>query len=515
MARFVNPYKARFSNPDTQNTDIGAGMSNIMQAMFANRATAGPPQPRRDPSQDMKDQADAEKALAEAANQRQVTQGRTDFVPNFVKSLVPESEVPLVTERSQTGIWPAFEDPRRQQSVAPDVGPLDWNPEKDAQLNDAKRISAALIASKDANFKDVNEAINAPGNERAIQAIFDGILPSRGGAPAATQTQAIPQLPITAPGADAGIDPSSVPIGTTPTVDVNPPSALDLNHVLEGAMRLAAKSPERANSLISGVNSARQLDEQAMKANEMKQYRKPVPGAPGLDYDSRTNSYYLPGSNRPATGPEISEWLKSNKGPLVQVDAFDKKGDQLRAKSAQDKQDAAMRVVDFASVAGAAANALEGFSGGWTAELQAKLGRLLPESEYGKIASVADLARGLRARMAPQLRATGSGATSDLEFSEFMSAFPSLSQTPDGRRLIADVSQKIADREVAASDIYGELAAQGPVKISEWRRRVREQVGDLFTPQDKQRLRGGGGAAASQPSRQEVEAEARRRGLLK
>ena len=76
-----------------------------------------------------------------------------------------------------------------------------------------------------------------------------------------------------------------------------------------------------------------------------------------------------------------------------------------------------------------------------------------------------DLANSLAVRGATQMRAPGSGSTSDIEFKSFVSAFPSLANSEGGRELMAKYadafakrSAKIADhaRKLIRSDTYSE-----------------------------------------------------------
>jgi hypothetical protein len=59
------------------------------------------------------------------------------------------------------------------------------------------------------------------------------------------------------------------------------------------------------------------------------------------------------------------------------------------------------------------------------------------------------LAQALQVNAATQVRAAGSGSTSDLEFKSFLSVFPSLGNSEQGRALMAQGLQAFADRDAA------------------------------------------------------------------
>lgn len=629
MARLVNPYSPR--------TDIGSGMQNIMTALFANKAgahaagTGG----HRSPAQDVRDQAEAEKARAETEQIRRVESGVNDFVPNFAKSLVPENEVPNVMERNKTGIWPAFEDPRRQQSVTEDVGPIDWSPEKDLALNDAKRNQAYLQATKEANFKDLAGSMEGAASGRDLENTLGQFLPSGKGATAAPAGPAVPNLglpsgpgmakampiqttdesgAVTKPYAEVGpidmnrpkIDnpdgsfstertitieaggkhfliptivngqqltpeqataawrsgknnevgvynspeeaeqaavarsqqignvrgpstQSPVPPAASqgsaeatlqaPQVDVNDTGRIDTTALLNAAAAVAGKHHEVSSALTGVANAARGQQEADFKEKEKNAW-KPLPGVEAAFYNDKGNVIDANGS-RELTGDEARALgIKSKQAGAtklnVDVNSFDRTGGAKRAEQAQTMQTNAIKATEFSGLVQALAAGLEGYGGGPMAEFQAKIGHYLPESEYGKIASAEDVVNSIRTKLATTVRATGSGATSDFEMRSYLASIAGLVNTPQGRKMMVDAANRIAEREAIASDIYQEMAQNGPVKLSEWRKAVRSQVGDLFTPEQLRQMREGGSApvgSSAQPSRQELETEARRRGL--
>lgn len=551
---------ARFANPYTPRTEIGAGLQNLMGALYAQKLNAGDGDSaaKRSAAQDERDRAEARKARLEADTLERTERGITDLVTNLAKSLVPENEVPLVTERNKTGIWPAFEDARRQQSVMEGVGPVDWNDEKEGRLTDAKRNQALLAATKQADFKDLSAATEGPADARELSAmIAQGFgLPSRNAPVTVNPARAdVPQLglprgrgmltqvedengvitkpyDVSQPSA-IPLDPSAPPDIQMPMVNVEaapevaPPQQYNWDRLIDQLPMIAAKNPAAANAINSAAGERRQRDENARKAGKTRTSL----GTSGLEYDDKLNKFFIAGSDTPATAEQLAAFEKSGKSPGVVVNAFEKKQrDKDTGTDVVLRRKEAMRAIDFAAAGRAAAQALEGYSGGPFAQWQAKLGNVLPESKWGKIASVEELAKGLRGKMVQELRAEGSGATSDLEFGEFMSAFPTLAQTPQGRALISQGFEKYAERVAAAADIYAELVDSGKFSLTSYRKAIKERLGDnLFTREEMAAIRSGGERragpvfdpkASTTPARkltpEQVEAariEAQRRGI--
>jgi hypothetical protein len=125
---------------------------------------------------------------------------------------------------------------------------------------------------------------------------------------------------------------------------------------------------------------------------------------------------------------------------------------------------------------------LKGMGGGPVAEFKAWAGKVMPgDSEWGKMASMNDLAKTIQVKLAPTMRAAGSGATSDFEMKAFMAAIPSLSTTEKGRSLMARYAQKIAERAQIRAEIVNEIEQSGslptPRQIAD---RMKARLGDRF-----------------------------------
>jgi flagellar protein FlgJ len=60
-------------------------------------------------------------------------------------------------------------------------------------------------------------------------------------------------------------------------------------------------------------------------------------------------------------------------------------------------------------------------------------------------------------RVAPTLRVTGSGATSDFEMNQFLASLPAIGNMPDGNRIIANNLKKISERSVQEAYIANQV----------------------------------------------------------
>lgn len=563
-----------FSNPfQATRKDIGVGLENIMKAMYASKANEGGAS-RRSAAQDVKDTADAYKAQAEGDQIRRVESGVQDFVPNFAKSLVPENEVPNVMARNQTGIWPAFEDPRRQQSVVEGQGPVDWSPEKDLALNDAKRNAAYLGATKEANFKDLAASMEGAASDRSYQndLLPPNIgLPSRVAVPADATKYVAPQMGLpsgpgmisampvqstdengvtTKPMSDGGsvspiaLSPSDIampppvqspapPAAAAPAADMALPilpvdakSRTNTDELLRRAQVAATHGRHQDATAFTGIANAARGQQEADFRELDKNKLHSIPGT-GAFHDDQGNVYDA-NKSRILTGDQVREFQnKQAQSASTKIDVHNsEQAGTLRMKQAAEMEGRAIKARQYASVISSAADALEGYGGGWTAETQAKIGHLFPDSEYGKIASIDDVAKSIVNKNYNLARDAGTGQTSDFEAKGFIAAFPTLAATPNGRQFIKLFGQRMADREMAAASIYGEMADTGKrVDLREWSKRV-DAAAPLFSSDEWKQIRElqAGGIGTAPPTgnstltpeqRKQYEAEARRKGLAK
>jgi hypothetical protein len=123
---------------------------------------------------------------------------------------------------------------------------------------------------------------------------------------------------------------------------------------------------------------------------------------------------------------------------------------ELDVPRAKEFSEAAASARKFATDSRVISNLLKGAGGGrlikLTTELQRDFGFESPS------VSANDLANSLATRGATQIRAPGSGSTSDIEFKSFLQAFPSLSNSERGRELMSTYAEAFAKRSARLAD---------------------------------------------------------------
>lgn len=151
-------------------------------------------------------------------------------------------------------------------------------------------------------------------------------------------------------------------------------------------------------------------------------------------------------------------------------------------KFAQEALQASQSADDVASDIDLVVTGLRGMGGGPVAGFKSWAGQYLPaESQWGKMASMSELASTIQAKLAPTMRAAGSGATSDFEMKAFMRAIPTISTTEAGRELMLKYAQKIAERAQVRAEVVNDIEAEGRLPSpAEIKKRMSQRVGDRF-----------------------------------
>jgi hypothetical protein len=135
------------------------------------------------------------------------------------------------------------------------------------------------------------------------------------------------------------------------------------------------------------------------------------------------------------TGPQSQVIIAPGDTQLEKLDA-----DQVRDISARVNSSRAA-----ANTANSINSLLVGKGGGEFVKIGSNLAQTL--GIQSETASANALAQALQVNAATQVRASGSGSTSDLEFKSFLSVFPSLSNSEQGRKLMAEGLQAFANRD--------------------------------------------------------------------
>lgn len=160
-----------------------------------------------------------------------------------------------------------------------------------------------------------------------------------------------------------------------------------------------------------------------------------------------------PGTYQQSPTGEIKPIVKE---PLVSVSVGEQgKRDTLALKEldvprAQEFNASAASARTLARDARTITNLLKGKGGGAVIKLGADIAKTFGFSTDTVVAN--DLANSLAVRGATQLRAPGSGSTSDIEFKSFVSAFPSLANSEGGRELMAKYADAFAKRSAKIAD---------------------------------------------------------------
>jgi hypothetical protein len=143
----------------------------------------------------------------------------------------------------------------------------------------------------------------------------------------------------------------------------------------------------------------------------------------------------------------FTDFKTMGRGPLtsVTVSAGDTELEKLDAKQVGAISDRVNSARTAANTAGSIATLLKGKGEGEIVKIGANLAQTL--GIQSETASANALAQALQVSAATQVRAAGSGSTSDLEFKSFLSVFPSLGNSEQGRQVMAEGLRAFADRD--------------------------------------------------------------------
>jgi hypothetical protein len=146
---------------------------------------------------------------------------------------------------------------------------------------------------------------------------------------------------------------------------------------------------------------------------------------------------------------QYEQFKNIGKGPstTVTVSPGDTELEKLDAKQVSAISDRVNSARAAANTANSIDTLLKGKGGGEVVKIGANLAQTL--GIQSETASANALAQALQVNAATQVRAAGSGSTSDLEFKSFLSVFPSLGNSEQGRKLMAQGLQAFADRDAA------------------------------------------------------------------
>lgn len=215
---------------------------------------------------------------------------------------------------------------------------------------------------------------------------------------------------------------------------------------------------------------------------------------------------------KPGT-PEYSKFMVSGgTGPQTVVNTgsntseFVKKSDEAAAKRMDEivatGQTAPQTMADMQQLIDLGAT----IGTGQGANIKAKLGPYAQALGID-IANLGDIQayEAITSRLAPQMRATGSGSSSDRDVSMFLQSLPNLRNMPQGNEIIANTMKAVAQNKINAADIASQ-AQRGDITWQEADKKIRELPNpyDLFKEFQKQGTKGGGkDSAPAQPKSDE------------
>lgn len=151
--------------------------------------------------------------------------------------------------------------------------------------------------------------------------------------------------------------------------------------------------------------------------------------------------------------------FKQSSAPTTTISLSEKGLDKIDSERVGEFSQAAASARTFAQSAGVVNNILKGKGGGDLVKVGTGLAKDLGLKSDQVTAN--DLAQSIATRGAVGIRQPGSGSTSDIEFKAFMSAFPSLSNSEQGREFMAVGAEAFAKRNSLLSDKARELYKKG------------------------------------------------------
>jgi len=246
-----------------------------------------------------------------------------------------------------------------------------------------------------------------------------------------------------------------------------------------GALRanLPTKTSVDLNKLIQAIAIADPVEAAKLMSKEPKESFRPLSAEEktqlGLPKDQSFQVSSSGKIDQVSKGELVKNIIGKGDSELEKLDA-----QQIAAMSAK-----AISANEFARNASAIDTLLKGKGGGIPVKVGAELATAL--NLPSETATANALATALQTRAATQVRAAGSGSTSDLEFKAYLSVFPSLANTEQGRTLMAKGLQAFAERDALIEKKARELfrdknySAQA---IAEYDRSLGAVLGEEFKP---------------------------------
>ena len=164
------------------------------------------------------------------------------------------------------------------------------------------------------------------------------------------------------------------------------------------------------------------------------------------------------------------EFLKfrASAQPQTNISLGDKGADKIQSKAVEGYMDRAGSARQMAIASNVVADLLEKQGGGKVVQLGTDLARTLGLGDKESIAA-ADAAAALVTQTAVKVRPEGSGSTSNIEFDAYRQSVPSLANSAQGRRLMAQINEAFANRNELLADYAMQLYRDGRYSLKAMR----------------------------------------------
>jgi hypothetical protein len=160
--------------------------------------------------------------------------------------------------------------------------------------------------------------------------------------------------------------------------------------------------------------------------------------------------------------------FKASGTPQTNISLGEKGIDKITSGAVQGYYDRANSARQMATASTVVADLLERQGGGKAVQIGTDLSRALGLGDKDTVAA-ADAAAALVTQTAVKVRPEGSGSTSNIEFEAYRQSIPSLANSPQGRRLMAQITESFADRNEILADYAAQLYSQGKYSLKAMR----------------------------------------------
>jgi hypothetical protein len=154
--------------------------------------------------------------------------------------------------------------------------------------------------------------------------------------------------------------------------------------------------------------------------------------------------------------------------PQTNISLGEKGIDKITSGAVQGYFDRANSARQMATASTVVADLLERQGGGKAVQIGTDLSRALGLGDKETVAA-ADAAAALVTQTAVKVRPEGSGSTSNIEFEAYRQSIPSLANSQQGRRLMAQITESFAERNEVLADYAAQLYSQGRYSLKAMR----------------------------------------------